>query len=99
MERYDPAAVESRWQEIWQRERVFETANPSPGDDTSRLVYVLGCALPLRRAAHGPCQELHHGRRGDAVRRRHGVRVARGHDAFGWTPRTWRSRPAAIRRI
>ena len=33
MERYDPAAVEARWQEIWERERVFDVPNPAPGDD------------------------------------------------------------------
>ena len=86
MERYDPAAVEARWQEIWQRERVFETANPSPGDDTSRLVYVLEM-LPY------PSGELHMGHvknytMGDVVtlfRRRHGDRVMHpmGYDAFG----------------
>ena len=29
MERYDPAAIEARWQEIWEREHVFETPNPT----------------------------------------------------------------------
>jgi len=86
MERYEPAAVEARWQEIWQRERVFETANPAPGDDTSRLVYVLEM-LPY------PSGELHMGHvknytMGDVVtlfRRRHGDRVMHpmGYDAFG----------------
>jgi leucyl-tRNA synthetase len=86
MERYDPAAVEARWQETWERERVFENPNPAPGDDTSRLVYVLEM-LPY------PSGELHMGHvknytMGDVVtlfRRRHGDRVMHpmGYDAFG----------------
>jgi len=86
MERYDPAAIEARWQEIWERERVFETPNPEPGDDVSRLVYVLEM-LPY------PSGELHMGHcknytMGDVVtlfRRRHGDRVMHpmGYDAFG----------------
>jgi leucyl-tRNA synthetase len=86
MERYDPAAVEARWQETWERERIFETPNPAPGDDTSRLVYVLEM-LPY------PSGELHMGHvknytMGDVVtlfRRRHGDRVMHpmGYDAFG----------------
>jgi leucyl-tRNA synthetase len=86
MERYDPAAVEARWQEIWRAEHVFETANPAPGDDTSRLVYVLEM-LPY------PSGELHMGHvknytMGDVVtmfRRRRGARVMHpmGYDAFG----------------
>jgi leucyl-tRNA synthetase len=85
-ERYDPAAVETRWQETWERDRVFETPNPEPGEDTSRLVYVLEM-LPY------PSGELHMGHvknytMGDVVtlyRRRHGHRVMHpmGYDAFG----------------
>ena len=86
MERYDPAAVEARWQEIWEREHVFDVPNPAPGDDTSRLSYVLEM-LPY------PSGELHMGHvknytMGDVVtlfRRRHGDRVMHpmGYDAFG----------------
>src|SRR2546421_2453435 len=86
MERYDPAAVEARWQETWEREGVFEAPNLAPGDDTSRLVYVLEM-LPY------PSGELHMGHvknytLGDVVahfRRRNGYAVLRpmGYDAFG----------------
>jgi leucyl-tRNA synthetase len=86
MERYDPAAVEARWQEIWEREHVFDVPNPAPGEDTSRLSYVLEM-LPY------PSGELHMGHvknytMGDVVtlyRRRHGDRVMHpmGYDAFG----------------
>ena len=86
MDRYDPAAVEARWQEIWEREHVFNVANPAPGDDTSRLSYVLEM-LPY------PSGELHMGHvknytMGDVVtlfRRRSGDRVMHpmGYDSFG----------------
>jgi leucyl-tRNA synthetase len=86
MERYDPAAVEARWQEIWSREGIFDVRNPAPGEDTSRLVYVLEM-LPY------PSGELHMGHvknytMGDVVtlhRRRLGDRVMHpmGYDAFG----------------
>src|SRR6266536_5843647 len=86
MERYDPAAVEARWQRIWEREHVFDVPNPAPGEDTSRLTYVLEM-LPY------PSGELHMGHvknytMGDVVtlhRRRTGHRVMHptGYDAFG----------------
>src|SRR5438067_4862263 len=86
MERYEPAAVEARWQETWARERVFETPNPAPGEDAAGLAYVLDM-LPY------PSGELHMGHVknymiGDVVtafRRRRGERVMHpmGWDAFG----------------
>ena len=86
MEAYDPASVEARWQQIWAEQRVYETANPEPGEDTSRLMYVLEM-LPY------PSGELHMGHvknytMGDVVtlyRRRNGWRVMHpmGYDAFG----------------
>jgi leucyl-tRNA synthetase len=86
MDRYDPAAVEARWQEIWARERVFEVPNPAPGEPTDDLTYVLEM-LPY------PSGELHMGHvknytMGDVVtlyRRRCGHRVMHpmGYDAFG----------------
>src|SRR5258706_4453299 len=41
MERYDPHAIEARWQAVWDAERIHEVPNPLPGEDTSRLMYVL----------------------------------------------------------
>ena len=86
MEAYDPASVEARWQQIWAEQRVYEIANPEPGEDTSRLMYVLEM-LPY------PSGELHMGHvknytMGDVVtlyRRRNGWRVMHpmGYDAFG----------------
>ena len=72
--RYDPAAVETRWQEIWEREGVFDVPNPGPGDSADDLTYVLEM-LPY------PSGELHMGHvknytMGDVVtlhRRRHGL--------------------------
>src|SRR5436309_574142 len=86
MDRYDPHAIEARWQQIWRDERVHEVPNPQPGDDTSKLMYVLEM-LPY------PSGELHMGHvknytMGDVVtlfRRRNGCRVMHpmGYDAFG----------------
>ena len=86
MDRYDPAAVEAKWQAVWDAERVYEVSNPEPGEDESRLMYVLEM-LPY------PSGELHMGHvknytMGDVVtlvRRRNGWRVMHpmGYDAFG----------------
>ncbi|MGZ4430747.1 MAG: leucine--tRNA ligase [Gaiellales bacterium] len=86
MEPYDPAAVEAHWQEVWARERIFETPNPEPGDPLPRKSYVLEM-LPY------PSGELHMGHvknytMGDVValyRRRNGYRILHpmGYDAFG----------------
>jgi leucyl-tRNA synthetase len=86
MERYDPHEIEARWQAVWDAERIFEVPNPRPGEDTSRLMYVLEM-LPY------PSGELHMGHvknytMGDVVtlyRRRNGYRVMHpmGYDAFG----------------
>jgi leucyl-tRNA synthetase len=86
MQRYDPAAVEAKWQQVWHDESAFITPNPAPGEDGSRLQYVLEM-LPY------PSGDLHMGHVknytiGDALchqRRRHGHRVLHpmGYDAFG----------------
>jgi leucyl-tRNA synthetase len=86
MQRYDPAAVEAKWQKVWHDAEAFITPNPEPGEDASRLQYVLEM-LPY------PSGELHMGHVknytiGDALchqRRRHGMRVLHpmGYDAFG----------------
>ena len=86
MQRYDPAAVEAKWQKVWDDEQAFITPNPEPGEDASRMQYVLEM-LPY------PSGELHMGHVknytiGDALchqRRRHGLRVLHpmGYDAFG----------------
>jgi leucyl-tRNA synthetase len=86
MERYDPHAIEARWQAVWDAARIHEVPNPKPGEDTSRLMYVLEM-LPY------PSGDLHMGHvknytMGDVVtlyRRRNGWRVMHpmGYDAFG----------------
>jgi leucyl-tRNA synthetase len=87
MERYEPAAVEARWQEIWEREQAFHVANPAPGEQGAPpKSYVLEM-LPY------PSGTLHMGHvlvytLGDVLahyRRRNGLRVLRpmGFDSFG----------------
>jgi leucyl-tRNA synthetase len=87
-DRYDPAAVEDRWQRIWAEEGTWEVANPGqPGFDPSKpKSYVLEM-LPY------PSGEPHVGHLktysvGDAIahfRRRRGFHVIHpmGYDAFG----------------
>ena len=89
MERYDPQAIEAKWQRIWAEENAFHVPNPDPAEIESRAhrkTYVLEM-LPY------PSGELHMGHvrnymLGEVVahfRRRHGYAVMRpmGYDAFG----------------
>jgi leucyl-tRNA synthetase len=86
-ERYDPAAVEARWQAAWAAEDAFTVPNPDPAAADARpSTYVLEM-LPY------PSGELHMGHvfnytMGDVlthIRRRQGMIVLRpmGYDAFG----------------
>ena len=87
-DRYQPHAIERRWQEVWERERTWEVPNPGdPGFDPSKpKSYVLEM-LPY------PSGEPHVGHLknysiGDALahfRRRNGFQVIHpmGYDAFG----------------
>jgi leucyl-tRNA synthetase len=87
MDRYDPQAIEEKWQRVWADERAFEVPNPDPGqgDDTPKS-YVLE-QLPY------PSGTLHMGHMlvytiGDVVTRfrsRNGMRVLhpQGFDSFG----------------
>jgi leucyl-tRNA synthetase len=86
-ERYDPGAVEEKWQAAWAAEQAFTVSNPDPPSaaDTAST-YVLEM-LPY------PSGELHMGHvfnytMGDVlthIRRRQGMTVLRpmGYDAFG----------------
>ena len=87
VERYDPQAVEARWQRVWADEKAFVTPNPAdPAADDVPRAYVLEM-LPY------PSGDLHMGHvtnytMGDVVshfRRRTGHRVLHpmGYDSFG----------------
>src|SRR5216110_2745424 len=86
MERYEPQAIEAKWQRVWAETRAFNIANPTPDEELGRKTYVLEM-LPY------PSGELHMGHvrnymLGEVVahfRRRHGYHVLRpmGFDAFG----------------
>ena len=85
-ERYDPQAIEAKWQRVWEDERAFAVPNPEPGEAKGKKTYVVEM-LPY------PSGELHMGHVlnytiGDVVchlRRRRGFEVLRpmGYDAFG----------------
>ena len=87
MDRYDPQAIETKWQRVWREARAFNVPNPEPGERTpDGKSYILEM-LPY------PSGELHMGHvlnymLGDVlthVRRRSGVTVLRpmGYDSFG----------------
>ena len=86
VDRYDPQAIEARWQRRWEEAGAFVVPNPSDGEDLGPSAYVLEM-LPY------PSGELHMGHvfnytLGDVfthIRRRQGLRVLRpmGYDAFG----------------
>ena len=86
-DRYEPQAIEEKWQRLWRDERTFNVPNPEPGADRAGAkTYVLEM-LPY------PSGELHMGHvrnymLGEVVahfRRRHGFQVLRpmGFDSFG----------------
>ncbi len=85
-ERYDPQAIEAKWQRVWEDEQAFAVPNPEPGEASGAKTYVVEM-LPY------PSGELHMGHVlnytiGDVVchlRRRRGYEVLRpmGYDAFG----------------
>jgi len=86
MERYDPAAIEAKWQRVWEEARAFDVPDPDPSADRSNKSYVLEM-WPY------PSGTLHMGHVlvytiGDVLtrfRRRNGMNVmhAMGFDSFG----------------
>jgi leucyl-tRNA synthetase len=36
MERYDPHAVEAKWQRVWAEERAFSVPNPGPDEQAAK---------------------------------------------------------------
>ncbi len=88
MERYDPQAIEAKWQKVWADEQSFHVPNPEPSELASgRLKSYVVEMLPY------PSGDLHMGHTlnytiGDVsthLRRRKGIQVLRpmGYDAFG----------------
>ena len=90
MERYDPQAIEAKWQKVWADERSFHVPNPDAGRARARRSPQV---VRRRDAARIPSGDLHMGHTlnytiGDVIthlRRRKGMQVLRpmGYDAFG----------------
>jgi leucyl-tRNA synthetase len=87
MDSYDARTIETKWQEVWERERAFEVPNPEPGTPRNPSKFYMLEMLPY------PSGHLHMGHvlnytLGDVVthfKRRNGCRVLRpmGYDSFG----------------
>ena len=65
---YNPEEIETKWQEVWERERTFVVANPTAeelasGEAERPDLRARDVPLSLRQRPHGPRQELHHGGR------------------------------------
>ena len=72
MERYDPKAIEPRWQGVWEDARAFHVSNPEPGADrndrraagrrtprgTGRFSLGLGLRAPAGSSAASPAGEI-----------------------------------------
>ena len=65
MERYDPQAIERKWQQAWERERAFYVPNPASPRRAGQGAHVRArdAPVPVGRAAHGARPELHARRR------------------------------------
>ena len=87
MERYEPQAIETKWQRVWEDQQVFRTPNPAPGEEAEERHWYQLEMLPY------PSGTLHMGHvlnytMGDVLthlRRRSGWKVLRpmGFDSFG----------------
>src|SRR2546428_8324563 len=84
MERYDPKAIERKWQKVWADERTWEVANETDdGVDKSYVLEMLPYPSGEPHMGHLKCYSI-----GDAIahfHRRTGRRVIHpmGYDAFG----------------
>ena len=100
MERYDPQAIEAKWQRIWEDVRAFYTPNPAPGEESEGHWYQLEM-LPY------PSGTLH---MGHVLNYTLGDVLTHYHRRLGWTvlrpmggtrsdyrPRTLRSARAVTR--
>ena len=82
-DRYDPKAIEPKWQRVWADEHTWEVSNEP--DERPKALRARDAPLPLGRAAHRPPEDYSVG---DAIahfrrRTRHRVLHPMGYDAFG----------------
>ncbi|MDX6504570.1 MAG: leucyl-tRNA synthetase [Gaiellaceae bacterium] len=87
-ERYDPQAIETKWQRVWEDEHAFEVPNPQPGEPTDGKHWYQLEMLPYPSGNGMHMGHVLNYTMGDVVthvRRRSGWTVLRpmGWDAFG----------------
>ena len=65
LDTYNPHAIESKWQQVWDAEGAFEVPNPEPGAPRNPLqaLRARDAAVSVGLAAHGPHARLHARRR------------------------------------
>ena len=69
MERYDPQAIEAKWQKVWADEQSFHVPNPVAGRADGRpreVVRRRDAPVPVGRSPHGAYAQLHDRRRDHA---------------------------------
>ena len=83
-QRYDPQAIEAKWQDVWSREKTWEVSNERAGEpDATYVLEMLPYPIGEPHMGHLKCYAI-----GDAIahfRRRNGASVLHpmGYDAFG----------------
>ena len=70
--RYDPSAIEPKWQAVWERERTWEVSNDDADRRRAEVLRARDAAVPVGRAAHRAPEELLGRRRGRALPPPHG---------------------------
>ena len=83
MDRYDPKAIEPKWQQVWERDRTWEVTNEADGRPKAYVLEMLPYPSGEPHIGHLKVYSV-----GDAIahfRRRNGYRVLHpiGYDAFG----------------